>query len=251
MASPLVITSVTTTLIKMEMIVAQVKDPTVYRRMQFAASFLPTEMPHYWETVATFANKCCADGIGVSPESTKLLMENLLVLDSSSFSSDTKLMKELITMPYGSSKTQLGIPLIPHQSLCQLCNGKLLLKGDRPSGISLYTMTYGTVSGTHYHKYCTNYRKGCKFTQFYGYCKLGASENGRYDDKWMDLPFFISSQETGFETSMLKRFDAELLLGQISYKQRADIYNVYNSYDITKKYSSSVKKPSGTNATHG
>jgi len=34
---------------------AQVRDPTVYRRMQFAAGFLPAEMPCYWETVTSFA----------------------------------------------------------------------------------------------------------------------------------------------------------------------------------------------------
>jgi len=237
----------------MELVVAQVKDPTVYRRMQFAAGFLPVEMPHYWETVAAFANRHCTDGLAVSPESTKLLMENLLVLEGSSFATDSDLIKELIAMPYryGSSEVQLGVPLIPQQSHCKLCKGRLLLKGDRPSGISLYTMAYGTVTGTHYHKYCSNYRKGCKFTQFYGYYKLGTSEDGGYDEKWIDLPYFISSQETGFEMSMLKRFDVELLLGQISYKQRADIYNVYHGYDATKKYSSSVKKPTCSGAAHG
>lgn len=50
----------------MEMVVAQVKDPTVYRRMQFAAGFLPVEMSHYWETVAAFANRHCTDGLAVS-----------------------------------------------------------------------------------------------------------------------------------------------------------------------------------------
>ena len=34
---------------------------------------------------------------------------------------------------------------------------------------------------------------------------------------------------------MLKEFDAELLIGQISYKQKAEIYNVFRGYDLTKK----------------
>ena len=57
----------------------------------------------------------------------------------------------------------------------------------------------------------------------------------------MSLPYFVSSQETGFEMSLLKKFDLELLIGQLSYKQKADIYNVYEGYDNTKKTCSTVK----------
>ena len=58
----------------------------------------------------------------------------------------------------------------------------------------------------------------------------------------MSLPYFLSSQETGFELEMLRRFDVELLVGQISYQQKADIYNIYNGYDTTNKYCSTTKK---------
>ena len=34
---------------------------------------------------------------------------------------------------------------------------------------------------------------------------------------------------------MLQKFDAELLIGQVSYKQKAEIYNVSNGYDTAKK----------------
>ena len=33
----------------------------------------------------------------------------------------------------------------------------------------------------------------------------------------------------------MRQFDIELLIGQISYKQKADIYNILNGYDTTKK----------------
>ena len=41
---------------------------------------------------------------------------------------------------------------------------------------------------------------------------------------------------------MLKHFDVELLIGQLSYKQKADIYNVSNGYDTTKKKCSTIEK---------
>ena len=40
----------------------------------------------------------------------------------------------------------------------------------------------------------------------------------------------MSSKETAFSMDLLKRLDAEIVIGQLSYKQRADIYNhVLNS----------------------
>ena len=65
----------------------------------------------------------------------------------------------------------------------------------------------------------------------------------------MSLPYFVSTQETGFEMSMLKRFDLELLIGQLSYKQKADIYNVYEGYDTTKKTCSSTNKETSSHKT--
>lgn len=235
----------------MDLVSAQVKDVAVFRRMQFAVAYLPEEMPNFWEIVTSFANKYYTDKSVVSLETTRVLMESLLFLDRKSFSMDMDLTKELITMEYGSDRQQLGIPLIPTQQQCQICSGKLLLKCDRPSRISLYTETYGTVPATHYHKYCNNYRKGCTFVQYYGFHKSQTEENTSYDSNWMDLPYFVSSQETAFEVSMLKHFDAELLLGQISYKQKADIYNVCNGYDTTRKECSSIEKPTSSNAVHG
>ena len=55
-----------------------------------------------------------------------------------------------------------------------------------------------------------------------------------YDTNWM-TPYFLSFQETGFEMKMLNDFDVELLIGQISYKQKSDIYNISKGYDTTRK----------------
>ena len=55
------------------------------------------------------------------------------------------------------------------------------------------------------------------------------------DDDWGKLPYFVSTSKTGFSMVFLERFDAELLLGQVSYKQKSDIYNFYNKYEKTQK----------------
>ena len=69
-------------------------------------------------------------------------------------------------MKYGPAKQVLGVPLVPKPTKCDLCGGKLLLRGDRPCRLTLYTESLGTVPATHFHKYCHNYRKLCAFVQY-------------------------------------------------------------------------------------
>ena len=52
----------------------------------------------------------------------------------------------------------------------------------------------------------------------------------------------MSSAETAFELIMLDRFDVELLLGQINYSQKAEIYNTINGYPVPFKQCTTIKK---------
>ena len=164
------------------------------------------------------------------------------MLNEKAFCTDTLLTKELVTLEHGPNKLPLGVPLVSNQTQCHLCGGKLLLRNNRPRRMTLYTESLGTVPATHYHKYCHNHRKGCKLIQFYGYYRSGGGGGVRYNNDWLSLPYFLSSQETGFELKMLQQFDTQLLIGQISYKQKADIYNVSKAYDTTKKECSTIEK---------
>lgn len=51
----------------------------------------------------------------------------------------------------------------------------------------------------------------------------------------MKNKYFISSQETVFDLQLLVRYDVQLLIGQVSYKQTAEIYNAIHGYDDVKK----------------
>ena len=55
-----------------------------------------------------------------------------------------------------------------------------------------------------------------------------------YDEDFHTLLYFMSTRETAFEMAMLKQLDAEILIGQLSYKQRSKIY-VVHGYDKAKK----------------
>ena len=70
--------------------------------------------------------------------------------------------------------------------------------------------------------------------QHYGYFTDGPTEM-QFDLDWEDNRYFVSTKETAVELQVLSRFDAELLVGQTSYKQRAEIYNIIHGYNFVKK----------------
>ena len=102
--------------------------------------------------------------------------------------------------------------------------------GDRPGRVTLYSEIFGTS------------RQGCKLVQYYGYYMIVEEQSLRYDDDWADHQYFLSAQETAFETALLKRFDRELLISQVSYKQKADIFNHINGYKVPKKQYKPLKE---------
>ena len=130
---------------------------------------------------------------------------------------------------------QLGVVLISPKQSCGLCGERLLVREDRPSYPVLYSDEIGTVTGTHFRKYCSKHWKGCSFTQHYGFHQTGNDSEMEYDGDFLALPYFLSTHMTSFQTKLLSTLSAEILLGQISYKQKSEIYNYTNGYENAKK----------------
>ena len=86
-------------------------EATTFRRLLFATSYLPPDIPHSWDIIARFANQGNSGYQSVSPESAKLAMESVQVLSPRAFISDVDLTKELIAMEYGPNKEDVGVPL--------------------------------------------------------------------------------------------------------------------------------------------
>ena len=193
----------------------------------FASSFLPKEYPLYWDMVIKFATAHHPEAIAKLTEENvrrklSLTIENLMSIYPTAFTCDEELTKQLIHMerPDGG---EVGVILISDKSICLQCGSALALRFDRPSHVAVYSETLGTVTGMHYHKTCKS--RHCKVVQYYGYITDGSKSGLKYDSDWADLPYFISSQETVFASLFLKKMDADLLIGQVSYRQKADIYN--------------------------
>ena len=207
------------------------KDPSVLRRLTFAASNLHQDTPKYWNIVTTFGFKFSE--VHCTAEKVKVFLENINFLDENASDSDQFLLKELIEFE-GFNGHPLGLVLISSKKICDICGKHLLLREDRPSFPIVYTDD-GTISGTHFRKYCSNHWQGCSFTQHYGFHQRGNTSEIHYDDDCLDLPYFLSMNMTAVQTKMLKSLSAEILLGQLSYKQKSDIYNFIHGYDIAVK----------------
>ena len=203
-------------------------DVSVIKRVLVAAQKIPMDTPQYWDLVTRFAFKYEEEK--PTSEMVRVLVENTQSLDCDALKMDDTLLKELLELE-GFDGNPLGIVLVSATSICKLCEGNLLVRADRPSFLTGYTESLGTVPMTHFRKYCNNAKKGCPFTQHYCFHSVGNNTDVIYDANWADFPFFMSTQKTAFEMSMLQRFSAELLIGQVSYNQRSDIYNYFHGYD--------------------
>ena len=213
----------------------EIQDVTVLRRIIFAVAYLPKEFPHYWLVVSEFANRACKSTNILQPDVVRLAVENLQYVNEKAFVLDKELAQEIHGFTSPTAPYSLGIVLVSSNDTCRLCGSRLLVRNERTSHITIYTEAYGTIVGTHYHKYCQKFRKGCPFRQYYGYSSEGNQSVVFYDANWAQHKYFVSSSETAFELEMLKRFDAELLIGQISYNQKAEIYNYFNAYPVQPK----------------
>lgn len=194
-----------------------VRKISVLRKLIFALVNLPADLPNLLDVVVQFATK--DEEFTIPSNEIKVLLENIYELDCKAFATDNKLLQELLTFQVAERKP-LGYILISPNEYCLLCNKKMLLRKDRPASITIYDDKLGTIPGSHYHKYCS-----CGFTQYYGYYTTMGSTSVYYNSNWGSLDYFMSSRETAFSINLLKQFNAQILIGQQSFKQCADVYN--------------------------
>ena len=71
----------------------------VVRRLSFATTFLPSSMPNYWESVASFSVAHRQSRNNLTTEQVKVLVENLEEIDSGTLASDDVLIREIVEVP--------------------------------------------------------------------------------------------------------------------------------------------------------
>ena len=208
-----------------------IKDLSVLRRLEFAARFYPRSMPNFSDRLASFSLLTREGRNSLTAEQARHFVQNLELIDNGALASDVELTTEIVKMTKSGSDAPLGIVLISSKINCPICKSQLSIRADRPSNVTVYDDNFGTMPGTHYTKYCR--RRGCSFQQHYGYFSCGDSSDVKFDDDWYTLSYFMSTRETAISMDMLQRLDKEILIGQVSYKQRAEIYNDVHGYNTS------------------
>ena len=137
------------------MLAEHLKDVSVLRRLVFATSHLPRDISNHTGIVVEFATHGKVERNHIIEETAKAIIENIESFDPTAFSTDEDLFKQLLSFK-SSASGPLGIVLISPKSTCTLCGENLCLRKDRPSTIVIYDDTFGTASGSHYHKHCSS-----------------------------------------------------------------------------------------------
>ena len=206
-----------------------ISDVSVLRKLIFAAVFLPPDIPNLWTIALEFATAGTISQKCITPDVVKALMENIQTFNATAFDSDEKLFREIVTLDIPGKP--LGVPLISNNTVCLLCGNSLCLRNDRHSSVVIYDDNRGAIPGSHFHKYCSD--RSCCFTQFYGYYTKGEGRSIVFlNSDWHTLPYFVTSCETAFAMEFLRRLDMEILIGQLSFKQRAEIFNSVHTPSI-------------------
>ena len=130
-----------------------IKDISALRRMLFAATYLSDDLPNYWQMLVEFGT-LKKDSESIKIDDTKILFQNMKELDNYAFAKDEELFSEFMYLE--GNKGPLGVVLISSNDTCGNCRSKLLLRKDRLARIIVYHDNYGSLPGTHYHKYCKN-----------------------------------------------------------------------------------------------
>lgn len=212
------------------------QDISVINRLCFAARTIPVGSPNYWEIVANFSING-KQQYSLTGNEARIFVENLQVFNADVFVSESELTKELVRAPKNdlTQPEKIGVILLSSIENCIICNSKLYIRHDRSVQATLYDPTFGSMPAIHYTRYCR--KKGCSLQQHYGYYTKGDSSEVIYNNDALTLSYFMCSRETAFSMEILKKFDIECLIGQISYKQCAEIFNNYHGYECDSNQS--------------
>ncbi|KAI9348545.1 hypothetical protein BDR26DRAFT_703311 [Obelidium mucronatum] len=137
------------------------------------------------------------------------------------------------------SKEEYNLKLIPKPN-CGKCGADLKANSPQEAGKKVVYTNEGTLIGLEYYYRCRI--RNCSTRTYYSFYspRTGTGIQGRYINLFaMEQPFFVSSRNTAFQISLLRRFDAALLLSSNNFHNFAAQYNYENNYIDSFKCSES------------
>ena len=128
--------------------------------------------------------------------------------------------------------------LLSPQEICKNCHKQLPLD-PKLHPVVIYSLNKGTYLGCRLTKLC----RKCKLHQHYGYSTEGNEKT--YAPDVLDLNFMLSSEDTAFDTELLKECSNLLVIGATPFSTYASSYIRRfgnNKAERSKQYSTTVKR---------
>ena len=210
-------------MVMLKALAKQLKDVSVLRRLLFAVSTLPCDLPNFWDIAVEFATKGHLKE-NIDAKTARTLMENVETFDKTAFCKDEALLGELVSWTPHLFSKPLGIVLVSPKENRVICGQSVVVQKNRHSYITVYHMTMGPLPGMHFYKICSN--KKCSVVQHYGYYMLNELVN--FDTDWASHEF--SSSLSAFSMLLIKQVDSQVLIGQLSYLQIVKLFNHMHTF---------------------
>ena len=188
---------------------------------------IPSAFPDFGKRLFDFAtngNKHAVARETVNEESFLALSSNLVSLYNLTGKDD--MWNDVHDASLEEGKFGLGVVLISMKTTCRLCSKELRPKTSRVVNVIVYHESRGSFMGCRIPKVCSN--RSCKLIQHYGYYSI--RESRFYNEDWQANNYLLSSGKTAFDMQLLRKFEVEILIGKLSFKEKADIYNEVNGY---------------------
>ena len=116
-----------------------------------------------------------------------------------------------------SSLMPLSLVLVSPNKSCQVYGEQLLIGKDRPSTLVIYDHVLGSIP--EHIVIVTAPIEGAILSSIMAIMSME-----------VHTMCFMSTTETAFSTELLHKINGEVLIGQLSFKQCADLYNYFHQY---------------------
>ena len=228
-------------------------DFSAVRRALFFINTVPKVVPNFIDHLANFAARGLKRRRSSGPEESQNfangeaianLASNLITLFPDLKKKEEELWQELHEFSIEQNEHALGAVLVSEIIHCRLCGNVLHVKCSRISEVLVYDHAKGTFIASKIPKVCCN--RKCQLTQRYGYYTVGNDKF--YDENWDSNEFLLSTSRTAFTLSLLQKFEYEILIAKMSFKEKVDIYNSVHGY-VCKSAAVPGKEDSGNRSS--
>jgi hypothetical protein len=114
--------------------------------------------------------------------------------------------------------------LISSREKCRICTTKLTVE-DKSHPVVIYDYTKGTFLGCRVVKFC----RRCKINEHHGFWTMNGARQFDIDESLRN-EYFLSTEDTAFESNMLKMYANLLIVGALPFSTFCSSYNRKNGY---------------------